>query len=314
MSQLAPPIPLPASPAIDVTILRQFTGQDAVTDLATAQRQYDSAKAAHAAAEQQLKRLNRMAQYRRIRLWAAHKGITAWIAGLIVGSAVALVLAVILIVVAGAGLGLIFTGVVSAYLIIGGVAFWYFRPLDGETGDNWVQVRADRVKQADDACRGARQVLQDKAAFADKALRLVRSINQALQSEANKRLVETNRLLSVEAGRLYPDEFERFVGDVFRHLGFTIEVTGKSGDQGVDVLACRGPLRVAIQAKRYSDSVGNSAIQQVYAGMAHHRCHRCVVVTTSGFTPGAVALAQSTGCLLIGSNHIAPLIRGEIAF
>jgi HJR/Mrr/RecB family endonuclease len=314
MSQLAPPISAPAVTVIDVSVLRQFTGQDTVTDPATAQRQYESAKAAHATAEQQLKRLNRAAQYRRIRLSAARKGIAGWIAALIAGSAVALVLAVALIFIAGAGLGLVFVGVLSAYLVIGGAAFWFFRPLDGETEENRVQVRTDRLKQSDDVCRSALRVVQDNAAAADKALNLLRSINQALQSEANKRLVETNRLLSVEAGRLYPDEFERYVGDIFRHLGFTIEVTGRSGDQGVDVLACRGAVRVAIQAKRYIDSVGNSAVQQVYAGMAHHRCHRCAVITTSGFTPGAIALAQSTGCILIGLDRIRPLILGEIPF
>jgi HJR/Mrr/RecB family endonuclease len=314
MSQLPPPIPAPTASIIDVSILRQFTGQDAVQDPIIAQRQYESAKAVLAVAEKQLKKANRLAQYRRIRLSAARKGIAGWIAALIIGSAIAITLALLLIFAFGAGLGSLFVAALFAYLLFGGTAFWFLRPLDGETDENCVLVRSYRLEQADDACRAAMRMVQENAATADQTLTLLRSINQALQSEANKRLVETNRLLGVEAGRLYPDEFERYVGDIFRHLGFTIELTGKSGDQGVDVLACRGPLRVAIQAKRYTDSVGNSAIQQVYAGMAHHQCQRCVVVTTSNFTPGAIALAQSTGCILIGSDRLSVLIRGEIPF
>lgn len=314
MSRLATPIAAPAAPVIDPTVLRQFTGQDAVSDPTVAQHEYESAKAAHAAAEMQLKRANRIANHRRVRLWAARQGIAGWIAGLVAGCAVAMVLGVILIVTARAELGLVLVGVVSAYLIMGGLTFWYFRPLDGETGENRAEIWSERLKQANDACDMARQILQGTALNVGKTFTLLQSINQALQSETNKRLVETNRLLSIEAGRLYPDEFARYVADIFRHLGFTVEAIGKSGDQGVDVLACRGSTRIAIQAKRYVDSVGNSAIQQVYAGMAHHRCQRCVVVTTSNFTPSAIVLAQSTGCVLVGTDQLAKLIRGEISF
>lgn len=314
MSHLAPSTPAPAAPVIDVSVLRQFTGQDVVRDPIIAQRRYKSAKAVLAAAQKQLRRANRLAQYRRIRLWAARKGIAGWVAALIVGSATALAFAVLMIFAFGRGLGGAFVTVLLAYLLFGGAAFWFFRPLDGETDENRVEVRSDRLNQANEACHAAMRTVQDNAAAADGALTLLRSIHQALQSEANKWLVEKTRLLGIEAGRLYPDEFERYIGDIFCHLGFTIEVTGKSGDQGVDVIACRGPLRVAIQAKRYIDSVGNSAIQQVYAGMAYHRCDRCIVVSTSNFTPGAIALAQRTGCILLGLHQIGPLICGQIPF
>src|ERR1700733_4223761 len=97
MSQLPPPIPAPTASIIDVSILRQFTGQDAVQDPIIAQRQYESAKAVLAVAEKQLKKANRLAQYRRIRLSAARKGIAGWIAALIIGSAIAITLALLLI-------------------------------------------------------------------------------------------------------------------------------------------------------------------------------------------------------------------------
>lgn len=119
-------------------------------------------------------------------------------------------------------------------------------------------------------------------------------------------------MLAIDPGRLYPDEFEKYVGEVFRHLGYEIDQTGKSGDQGVDVIAQKGPLRIAIQVKRYIGSIGNEAVQQVYAGMAHHCCQQCIVVTTGSFTTSARALAASTGCELIDRDQIAVLIRGEL--
>jgi HJR/Mrr/RecB family endonuclease len=80
------------------------------------------------------------------------------------------------------------------------------------------------------------------------------------------------------------------------------------------VLAEKPGRRIAIQAKRYDGGVGNAAVQQVFAGMAHHKCQRCVVVSTSHFSRGAVELAQSTGCVLVGRDEIPALVRGELGF
>jgi hypothetical protein len=314
MSRRAADVTPPTISAVDLSLLRQPTGQYTVSDRAVAQRQYETAKTVHASAKKRLKQIRRLAQYRRVRVWAAQRGIAGWVAALAVGSVTALLLAVLLIFVAGAGIGGLFAGILLAYVMVGGSALWFFRRLDCETDENCIQVRTDQLRQAGDDCRSAQRVAEESAVHADSALKLLRSIDQVLQSELNKRLIETNRLLGVEAGRLYPDEFERYVADVFRHLGFTVDVTGKTGDQGVDVLASRGPLRLAIQAKRYDGLVGNAAIQQVYAGMAHHRCQRCVVVTTSDFTSAAIALAESTNCILVDAKRIPALVRGEIQF
>jgi HJR/Mrr/RecB family endonuclease len=313
MSQVITRGAAPGSGAAESSILAKIIGQSAVADPAVAEHDYNTAKAAHKAACQQVRRVRRSLQYHKIRLWVAKSGIAAWATVLIVGSPVAIVLAVMLIF-AGSGLGTVFTVALLAYVVCGGAAFWLLRPSAGETGDDWIAVRATRLKDVEALQSDAFRAMKERAAAVEKANELLQSIKQTLQSEAYKRRVETNRLLSIDPGRLYPDEFEKYVGDIFRHLGFTVALIGKSGDQGVDVIACRGLLRVAIQTKRYIGSVGNAAVQEVYAGMAHHRCQRGVVVTNSAFTPGAVALGESTGCVLIGSDRMAALIRGEIPF
>jgi restriction system protein len=283
-----------------------------VQDAAAAQQQLTAAKAVKAKAEMQLKSAGRTVLFHRIRLWSAKLGMPAWVTGLIVGSVAALALAIALIFLFGVGLAPLFAGVLVAYVLCGVAVFWCLRTLSGENDENLIQVRSERLRLADENHRVAISVLREKTAIVNNWDQLCRSLQQALNSEAYKYQMETDRLLSIDPGRLYPDEFEKFVGQVFRHLGFTVEVTGQSGDQGVDVLAYKGSLRLAIQAKRYIGAVGNSAVQEVYAGMAHHGCHRCVVVASSGFTTGAIELAQSTGCLLIGTDKVASLIRGEI--
>ena len=235
--------------------------------------------------------MDRTAKFHKARLWPSHRGIPTLVLGLIGGSVVAIALSMILIFVFGAGLGLICVGLLVSYAVCGCGIAWFFRPLNGENSENVLEVRTEQVRLANERRRVAMQVVKNKTASAEKADQLLQSIRQIQQSEVYRRKREIERLLSIDPGRLYPDEFERFVGEVFAFLGFTITLTGRSGDQGVDVIACKGPLRLAIQCKRYIGAVGNSSVQEVYAGMAHHKCHRCLVITNSAFTQGAIGLA-----------------------
>jgi HJR/Mrr/RecB family endonuclease len=94
-------------------------------------------------------------------------------------------------------------------------------------------------------------------------------------------------------------------------MGYSVEVTGKTGDQGVGLITCRSEFKIAVQAKCYADTVGNSAVQKAYAGIAYYRCDRCIVIMSGDFMTGARELAQSTGCQLIGGHQLPALIRGD---
>jgi restriction system protein len=52
-------------------------------------------------------------------------------------------------------------------------------------------------------------------------------------------------------------QFEGFVAEIMRGLGYRATVLGGSGDQGVDVIATAGKERIAIQCKNYAKPVGN---------------------------------------------------------
>jgi restriction system protein len=97
-------------------------------------------------------------------------------------------------------------------------------------------------------------------------------------------------------------------------IGGTVERTAGVGDQGVDLFVVRGAQRTAVQAKGYFNSVGNDAVQQVVAGMAHYGCNACAVITNSHFTISAKALAESNRCLLIGEEELPNFVLGKIAF
>jgi HJR/Mrr/RecB family endonuclease len=121
-----------------------------------------------------------------------------------------------------------------------------------------------------------------------------------------------NQLLQCEWRHLRGIDFEQFLVHVFEALGYAASTTRATGDQGVDLLAAKGEVRIAIQAKGYAGSVGNEAVQQAFTGMRHYRCNRCAVITNSEFTRSAVELAGSVECLMIDGSRLPQLIAGEL--
>lgn len=107
-------------------------------------------------------------------------------------------------------------------------------------------------------------------------------------------------------------EFEDYLEEVLRALGYHVETTPTSGDQGVDLIAMKLGVRIAIQVKGYVNSVGNAAIQQAFTGKVHYECQLCAVITNSLFTSSAEAIAQSTGCILIHENNFRDFVLGGI--
>jgi restriction system protein len=106
-----------------------------------------------------------------------------------------------------------------------------------------------------------------------------------------------------------PGAFEKLAQLILREAGFTkVEVTGKSGDGGVDGI---GILRVNLvsftvlfQCKRYKNSVGSPEIRD-FRGAMQGRCDKGLVITTGTFSGDARKEATRDGAPAID------LIDGE---
>ena len=99
-------------------------------------------------------------------------------------------------------------------------------------------------------------------------------------------------------------EFETFLESVFRVLGYNVSTTNTTGDYGVDLLLKKNDSMIAVQAKRHSNNVGNKAVQEVYAGLAHYGADEGWVVTNSYFTNSAIIQANSTNIKLVDRAKI----------
>lgn len=107
-------------------------------------------------------------------------------------------------------------------------------------------------------------------------------------------------------------QFEYFCADVLRRNGYkNVYVTKGSGDQGVDILAERDGIKYAIQCKRYSNVIGNSAVQEVHAGAKFYGCHIGIVVSNNSFTKSAHELADKIGVVLWDRKELLKLMKNN---
>ncbi|WP_426577687.1 restriction endonuclease [Xenorhabdus stockiae] len=107
--------------------------------------------------------------------------------------------------------------------------------------------------------------------------------------------------------RMSPAEYEGYCADILKSSGWQARTTSISGDQGVDVVAEKDGLCVAIQCKKYSSPVGNKAVQEVTAGMAYWGASIGVVVTNAGYTRSARELATVHGIFLLHHEDLGNL-------
>lgn len=135
------------------------------------------------------------------------------------------------------------------------------------------------------------------------------TILTAGQVEEATREFFLERLRTVYAGHA----LEEFVGDLLRAMGYRSEVTQKSGDHGVDVIAGRGALGLdppilKVQVKSGAGNVGEPDLLKLNGAIEQNQGERGIVISLGGFTPQALRWAQGKQWFqLIGPGELVDL-------
>ncbi|SET14310.1 restriction endonuclease [Paenibacillus sp. NFR01] len=103
-------------------------------------------------------------------------------------------------------------------------------------------------------------------------------------------------------------QFEKYLGHLFRSQGYVVEATKVAGDYGADLLLRKDGIKIAVQAKRYSQNVGIKAVQEAQASIAHYAANEAWVVTNSDYTVAAYELAESNRVRLINRETLIRMI------
>jgi restriction system protein len=112
-------------------------------------------------------------------------------------------------------------------------------------------------------------------------------------------------------------EYEAYCARLLAEHGWKVWNKGDTGDQGVDLIAEKRGTTLAIQCKRYRGSVGNSAVQEIFAGrLTVSGTAKSAVVSNASYTRSAKELADATGVLLLHHDelcHLDEILNGSAA-
>ena len=95
---------------------------------------------------------------------------------------------------------------------------------------------------------------------------------------------------------------------LFESINYVVEHPGSVGDQGGDLILNKDGERILIQAKCYTNNIGNQAVQQAVAAKKYYDCGRAMVIGTADFTREAVDLARANNVELMKKKQLQELL------
>ena len=129
--------------------------------------------------------------------------------------------------------------------------------------------------------------------------------------EVQDRLTESTNIAMMDW-----KDFEQLVRELFEKefsgVGGDVKVTQSSRDGGVDaVIFDPDPIRwgkIVVQAKRYSNPVGVSAVRDLYGTVMNEGANKGILITTSDYGPDAYTFAKDKPLTLLNGGHLLHLI------
>ncbi len=155
-----------------------------------------------------------------------------------------------------------------------------------------------------------RKILNEKGMrlSADKWDATLIILKHYIQEKEERLTRESVSVLPQKFSTLSGSDFENLLYRLFTAMGYAVQKTGKTGDQGGDLVANMNGQRIVIQAKCYSNTVGNAAVQEAVAAQKFYDCNKVMVVTNSSFTKEAIELAKANNVELIGGGKLSELL------
>lgn len=155
--------------------------------------------------------------------------------------------------------------------------------------------------------------------FAEDVEEKLREENNLLFSQQNDKIFSFNLNTDDESiffndmNQLSGIEFEKVCQQLVENMGFETQTTKASGDGGIDLIAYNyQPLvsgKYIIQCKRYTGSVGEPIIRDLYGVVTAERANKGILITTGHFTKSAISFAEGKPIELIDGKQLKDLFE-----
>ncbi len=186
-----------------------------------------------------------------------------------------------------------------------------------------IQVKKNEFIQIDLANVDPKTCFKNLKGVASSKLSSITPIQPILQiSKVDKRFVESyevaNQLdTSTNLAAMDWEDFEHLIRELFekefQSNGGEVKVTQASRDGGVDAVAFDpDPIRggkIVIQAKRYTNTVGVSAVRDLYGTVLNEGATKGILVSTADYGPDAYAFSKGKPLTLLNGSNLLHLLE-----
>ena len=108
-------------------------------------------------------------------------------------------------------------------------------------------------------------------------------------------------------------EFEDLTHQLLLKVGFSVEQTKASRDGGIDLIAYSDKSffkgKYIIQCKRYTGTVGEPIIRDLYGVVTNERANKGILITTGNFSNSALEFAKDKNLELIDGINLESLLK-----
>ena len=101
-----------------------------------------------------------------------------------------------------------------------------------------------------------------------------------------------------------PYEFENAVGDLYRKLGYKVNLTKGSGDGGVDLILKRDKETIVVQCKAHKNPVGPAPVRELWGVKDDFKATSAIFIAYAGVTSGAYDFARNKKLEIIDVNKL----------
>jgi restriction system protein len=196
----------------------------------------------------------------------------------------------------------------------------------GKTENNCIvsiQVKKEEFLEIDLSKIDPKICFKNLKGVAGSKLSALTPIKPILQiSRADKRFVEGYNVSgqidnSTNLAAMDWEDFEHLIRELFekefQSNGGEVKVTQASRDGGVDAIAFDpDPIRggkIVIQAKRYTNTVGVSAVRDLYGTVVNEGATKGILVSTADYGPDAYEFAKGKPLTLLNGSNLLHLLE-----
>ena len=186
-----------------------------------------------------------------------------------------------------------------------------------------IQVKRDEFLEIELANVDPKACFKSLKGVASTKLTTLTPIKPILQiSKTDKRIIEGYDVIdspdeATNVAAMDWEDFEHLVREIFEKEfvtgGGEVKVTQASRDGGVDAIAFDpDPIRggkIVIQAKRYTNTVGVSAVRDLYGTVVNEGATKGILVTTADYGPDAYDFAKDKPLTLLNGSNLLHLLE-----